>query len=43
MMALQGNEINTVSLAEVVSQLKNVPVEGELVRTARSIGIGLGD
>jgi ATP-dependent phosphofructokinase / diphosphate-dependent phosphofructokinase len=43
MVALQGNEINTVSLAEVVSQLKNVPVEGELVRTARSIGIGLGD
>ncbi len=43
MVALQGSEIKPVPLADAVSQLKFVPLEHELVLTARRIGIGLGD
>ncbi|HWJ03763.1 MAG TPA: ATP-dependent 6-phosphofructokinase, partial [Verrucomicrobiae bacterium] len=43
MVAMQGNKITEVPLAEAVSQLKLVPVDHELVLTARRVGIGFGD
>jgi len=43
MVALHGNEVSYVSLEEAVGQLKNVPVNSELIQTARAIGISFGD
>jgi len=43
MVALQGSHIVPIPLAEAVSQLKLVPLEHEMVQTARHIGIGFGD
>lgn len=43
MVALHGTEIVDVSLDEAVGVLKRVPPDGSLVRTARCLGIGLGD
>jgi len=43
MVCLQGNEIKSVSLDEAVGELKLVPVEGELMETARRVGIAFGD
>ncbi len=39
MVALKAGEVTTVPLAEAVANLKTVPVDGQLVRTARDIGI----
>jgi 6-phosphofructokinase 1 len=39
MVALQAGEIVTVPLSEACADVKTVPVEGQLVRTARDIGI----
>jgi 6-phosphofructokinase 1 len=39
MVALKANEVVTVPLSEAVANLKTVPVDGQLVRTARDIGI----
>jgi phosphofructokinase-like protein len=39
MVALRSNEVTTVPLIDAVSNLKTVPVDGQLVRTARDIGI----
>ncbi len=39
MVALQAGNIITVPLAEACSAIKRVPVDGQLVRTARDIGI----
>lgn len=39
MVALQAGTIVTVPLDEACSAIKNVPVDGQLVRTARDIGI----
>src|SRR5215210_6584819 len=39
MVALQAGTIVTVPLAEACSAIKTVPVDGQLVRTARDIGI----
>lgn len=43
MVALQGSRIVPIPLAEAVSQLKLVPVDHEMVLSARRIGIGFGD
>jgi ATP-dependent phosphofructokinase / diphosphate-dependent phosphofructokinase len=43
MVALQGDSIVAVDLAHAVGHLKSVNPNGELVRTARAIGIGFGD
>lgn len=43
MVALHGNEVTYVSLEEAVGQLKNVPVNCELIQTARAIGVSFGD
>ncbi|MFN6965118.1 MAG: 6-phosphofructokinase [Pyrinomonadaceae bacterium] len=39
MVALQAGQVITVPLSEACANLKTVPVEGQLVRTARDIGI----
>jgi 6-phosphofructokinase 1 len=43
MTALKSPDLIAVPLAEVVGRTRNVPVDGDLVRTARSLGICLGD
>lgn len=43
MVSLQGTEIKTVPLTEAVKDIKRVPVDGELIKTARSISISFGD
>jgi ATP-dependent phosphofructokinase / diphosphate-dependent phosphofructokinase len=42
MVALQSNSIVTVPLADAIANLKTVPPDGQLVRTARDIGISFG-
>ncbi|HLH24660.1 MAG TPA: ATP-dependent 6-phosphofructokinase [Chloroflexota bacterium] len=43
MVALQTPRVVPVPLAEAVGALKRVPPDGELVQTARGLGIGFGD
>lgn len=43
MVSLGGQDIGTVALAEVAGRSKQVPVDGDTVRTARDLGICLGD
>jgi 6-phosphofructokinase len=43
MVALRGESIVSVDVAHAIGHLKSVNPNGELVRTARAIGIGFGD
>jgi ATP-dependent phosphofructokinase / diphosphate-dependent phosphofructokinase len=43
MVALRAGSIISVDVAEAIGHLKSVHPDGELVRTARAIGIGFGD
>src|SRR5580658_4272795 len=43
MVALRASSIVAVDMAEAIGKLKTVRPHGELVRTARAIGIGFGD
>lgn len=43
MVALHGNRIETVSLADAVSQLRRVDPQGEEVVTAKAVGVCFGD
>lgn len=43
MAALTGNGIAPVTLAEAVNKLRTVPPDGELVMTAKALGISFGD
>ena len=43
MVALRPPEVLAVPLQEAVAKLKLVPPNGDLVRTARSIGVSFGD
>jgi phosphofructokinase-like protein len=43
MVALRGQSIVSVDLAHAIGHLKSVDPQGEMVRTARAIGIGFGD
>jgi len=43
MVALRADSIVAVDVATAIGQLKTVRADGELVRTARAIGIGFGD
>jgi ATP-dependent phosphofructokinase / diphosphate-dependent phosphofructokinase len=43
MVALRGTEIVDVSLADALEHPKRVNVDGDMVRTARALGISLGD
>jgi 6-phosphofructokinase 1 len=38
-----GFDIGTVPLAEVAGRTKRVPLDGDTVRTARELGICLGE
>ncbi len=42
MVALQAADIVTVPLSEVIREIKTVPPDGQLVRTARDTGISFG-
>jgi 6-phosphofructokinase 1 len=42
MVALQAADIVTVPLSEAIAQIKTVPQDGQLVRTARDTGISFG-
>ena len=42
MVALHAANIRTVPLAEAIAQLKTVPPESQLVRTARDVGVSFG-
>ncbi|MFW6035566.1 MAG: 6-phosphofructokinase, partial [Halothermotrichaceae bacterium] len=43
MVTLKGNTMSSASLEDVIGNLKNVDTEGELVGTAKSIGISFGE
>jgi len=43
MVALQGDSIISIDVAHAIGHLKSVNPNGELVRTARAVGIGFGD
>ncbi len=43
MVALDPPEVQAVPLARAVAHIKTVPVEGDVVRTARRLGISFGD
>jgi len=43
MTALQSPDIVAVPLEKIVGQTRNVPVSGDVVRTARNLGICFGD
>jgi 6-phosphofructokinase 1 len=43
MIAARGEEAVPVPLAEVVGKRKTVPLDHAWIRTARSIGVSLGD
>ena len=43
MVALRSPDIVAVPLQDVVGRTRNVPVDGDVVRTARDLGMCLGD
>ena len=43
MVALQPPDIVSVPLAAVAGKIRTVPVDSDLIRTARAIGVGFGD
>jgi ATP-dependent phosphofructokinase / diphosphate-dependent phosphofructokinase len=43
MVSYTGAQVKTVKIADAVGKLKTVPTDGTLIRTARSLGISLGD
>jgi 6-phosphofructokinase 1 len=43
MVGLNGPDITRVPLAEVVGRAKNVALDGDIIATARELGISLGD
>jgi ATP-dependent phosphofructokinase / diphosphate-dependent phosphofructokinase len=43
MVALHGDTIISVDVAHAIGHLKSVNPNGEIVRTARAVGIGFGD
>jgi 6-phosphofructokinase 1 len=43
MVALDPPDVKPVPLAEAIERLKIVPVDGDVVRTARAMGICFGD
>ena len=43
MVAFTDSKIGAVSIAEAVGNLKTVPLDGGMARTARALGICLGD
>jgi ATP-dependent phosphofructokinase / diphosphate-dependent phosphofructokinase len=43
MVALRGADTTAVKISEAVGHLRTVPVDGDIVQTARSLGISFGD
>jgi 6-phosphofructokinase 1 len=43
MVALQGADVRAVPLAEAIGEIKRVPLDNDLVVSARQLGISLGD
>jgi 6-phosphofructokinase 1 len=43
MVAFNGGEVNAVKISDAVGRLKTIPPDGNLARTARALGISLGD
>jgi 6-phosphofructokinase 1 len=43
MVAYQGSQVGAVKITEAIGSLKTVPPAGGLVRTARALGVSLGD
>jgi 6-phosphofructokinase 1 len=43
MVGLNGPEITRVPLANIVGKSKNVPLDCDVIQTARELGISLGD
>jgi len=43
MVCLKGSEISSVPIADAVGTIKNVDPEGELIKTAKSIGLSFGE
>jgi hypothetical protein len=43
MVALDPPYVNTVPLSEVTRRMKRVPIDSEIIQTARDIGISFGD
>jgi len=43
MVALDPPDIRVIPLAEAISRQKKVPLEGDVVATARALGISFGD
>jgi 6-phosphofructokinase 1 len=39
----RGAEIATVPMADTAGKVNTVPVDHEMIRTARGLGIGFGD
>jgi 6-phosphofructokinase 1 len=42
MVALQAGDVVTVPLTEAIKDIKTVPPNGQLVRTARDTGVSFG-
>ncbi|HEX6746920.1 MAG TPA: ATP-dependent 6-phosphofructokinase [Longimicrobium sp.] len=43
MVGLQGKSVRSVPLGEAITDIKRVPADGEVVRTARRLGVSFGD
>jgi phosphofructokinase-like protein len=43
MVSLRGLRVTAVTIAEAISKQRLVPVDGEIVRSAKSVGISFGD
>jgi ATP-dependent phosphofructokinase / diphosphate-dependent phosphofructokinase len=43
MVAFNGQQVVAVSILDAVGRLKTVPLDGGLIRTARALGISMGD
>ena len=43
MVAYQGNQVGAVKITEAIGRVKTVPPMGGFARTARILGISLGD
>ena len=42
-MGINGGDITRIPLENVVGRAKNVPLDSDVIRTARDLGISLGD
>jgi 6-phosphofructokinase 1 len=43
LVVIKGNEVKRVSIPEIAGKMKLVPLDGQGIRTARELGISLGD